>query len=78
MNKKEKAPQGGEFEANNIESAINSLTDIRNALTSDLPIDSFITKWIEHNDDVPGLYVNLRKIYAEQIDFAISFLKSRS
>ena len=58
-----------------LESAIHALTDIKESLQSDGEIDGFIKKWALHNSHVPTLEKDLREIYAEQCNFAISILK---
>lgn len=65
----------GESEKEKIESAILALEDIKKALESEEPVDSFITHWERHNPEIPDLYNKIRSCYAESLGWAITDLK---
>ena len=68
--KKEKLPK-----EQNI-SLLMVLKDIRDALRSDQPVDSFIKRWVESNPGVENAYDIAREAYAISLDEVISMLNT--
>ena len=62
----------GESEKEKLESAILVLEDIKKALESEEPVDSFITRWVRYNPEIPGVYEKMRSCYAENVGNAIT------
>lgn len=63
-----------------IESAILVLEDIKKALESEEPVDSFITHWeraqyVDPDVEKAKIYDIMRACYAENVGFAIDCLK---
>lgn len=64
------------MEKEKLESAILVLEDIKKALESEEPVDSFITRWVRYNPEIPGVYEKMRSCYAENVGNAITALKT--
>lgn len=67
------------MEKEKFESAILVLEDIKKALESEEPVDSFITRWEKAQYVKPGMtnvYECVRMVYAEQIGEALKILNN--
>ena len=58
-----------------LESMIHVVKDIKDCLRSDRPADDFITKWEEHNADVPDARTAVRAVYAGELERVEAILK---
>ena len=68
------------MEKEKLESAILALEDIKKALESEEPVDSFITHWdkaqyIDAEVEKADIYELMRSCYAENVGYAIDCLR---
>lgn len=58
------------------ESMIHVVKDIKDCLRSDRPADDFITRWEEHNADVPDARTVVRAVYAGELERVEAILRN--
>lgn len=63
------------FDETSLKSIIHVITDIKDCLRSDRPADDYLTRWEEHNAEVPDARSSIRAVYADELEKAELILK---